>query len=73
MTLTDKSPMPFGFHKDKPMEKVPAAYLLWMWEDFMHDRSACRNVGTVAVHDYVKENFSALEKEYPNQIITHRP
>lgn len=28
--LTDQDPMPFGIHKGKPMEKVPASYLDWL-------------------------------------------
>jgi hypothetical protein len=28
--LTDKDPMPFGAHKGKPMEDVPASYLDWL-------------------------------------------
>ncbi len=30
MTLSDKSPMPFGTHKGCPMSQVPAKYLDWL-------------------------------------------
>lgn len=28
--FTDKTPMPFGMHKDVPLGDVPASYLLWL-------------------------------------------
>lgn len=66
MKLTDQSPMPFGTHKDKKMEDVPADYLLWLWDNGAH--------GVLGpVHDYIRENFSALETECPDRIIEHRP
>lgn len=30
--MTDTTPMPFGKHKGKPLEEVPAKYLLWLYE-----------------------------------------
>lgn len=66
MKLTDQSPMPFGKHKGQPMEKVPADYLLWLW-----DNGGWQVPGPV--NDYVRENFAALETECPDRIVDHRP
>jgi hypothetical protein len=63
MKLTDQSPMPFGTHKDKPMEKVPADYLLWLYDDMsqqgFHDNTPAR----AALWEYMEENHTALCKE----------
>ena len=86
MKLTDQSQMPFGKFEGYLMEKVPADYLLYLWDvaglwdkrelERLTDSSA----GAVryrdkrlAVHDYIRENFSALETECKDRIITHRP
>jgi hypothetical protein len=74
--LTDQDPMPFGTHSGKPMEKVPASYLLWLWEDGLWQLdNACtpRNISRLVVRDYIKRNFNALETECPDKIITRRP
>lgn len=65
--LTDSSPMPFGKHKNTPMEKVPARYLLWLWDEDVH-----AELGK-PVHDYIKENFSTLETEATDYIVKHPP
>lgn len=57
--LTDQSPMPFGVHKDKNMEDVPASYLLWL-----HNEN-CRHAEVAA---YIEENLSALKLEFPDTI-----
>lgn len=57
--LTDQSPMPFGVHKDKKMEDVPASYLLWL-----HNQG-CRNPDVAA---YIEESMSALTLECPDTI-----
>lgn len=66
--LTDQSPMPFGKHKDKPMEKVPASYLLWLWEECEVWNQPERDI-----HHYIVDNLTALTKECPNYIVTHFP
>ncbi len=74
MTLTEQSPMPFGVHRDKPMEKVPASYLLWLWEDEkLWESPEHHTDNQSAVYRYIVENFHALETECPDKIITHRP
>lgn len=67
MIMDDSTPMPFGTHKGKPMEDVPARYLLWLWEDSIW------NEPERPLHHYIKTSFSALEQECKDFIITHRP
>lgn len=52
--MEDSDLMPFGIHKGKEMEDVPAQYLLWL------DREGCSHEG---VKDYIKENMAILVKE----------
>lgn len=56
--MDDQTPMPFGKHKGKPMEEVPASYLLWLRD----------NGVSGDVKDYIEENLSALQKECPDYI-----
>lgn len=59
--LTDKSPFPFGkAHKDRDMEKVPARYLHWVWEN-------CDPSEPVDdVREYIIENFTVIKSEEPD-------
>ena len=59
--LQDDSPMPFGMHKDKLMQDVPASYLYWLWEE------EHINVNT-PVGDYIKRSMSVLKEETPDKI-----
>ena len=52
--LTDDCPMPWGKHKGKRMEDVPAKYLVWLWEN-----DKCNGV----VKDYIDDNWDALQLE----------
>jgi uncharacterized protein (DUF3820 family) len=54
MSLTDTDKMPYGIHKDKNMEDVPADYLLYLF-----DSGKCSK----AVQDYVIENKEVLKKQ----------
>lgn len=54
MTLTDNSLMPWGKYKNLPMVKVPADYLL-----FMYDQNKCSK----DVKDYIEDSFDILKKE----------
>ena len=54
LKLTDDSKMPFGMHRDKRLEDVPADYLLFMYEK---DRLG------PALREYVEENMDVLKKE----------
>ena len=52
--LTDESPMPYGKYKGRPMEDVPADYLIWL----VDNQRASPEVGA-----YVEENMDVLQKE----------
>lgn len=69
-TMTDETPMPFGKHKGKPMQRVPADYLLWLWEG-TNSPMLHKEKGGLA--NYIRTNFSAIEQEAPNVIIVNRP
>lgn len=46
--------MPFGRHKGKEMVKLPAHYLLWLFNE------GCAHEG---VRKYLNDNLEALRKE----------
>jgi len=52
--LTDKSLMPFGKYKGTEMEKVPAGYLIWIYEN---------NKCTDEVKEYIEDNMDVLKME----------
>ena len=52
--LTDESPMPYGKYKGRPMEDVPADYLIWLVDN---QRASPEVMG------YVEENREVLNKE----------
>jgi putative quorum-sensing-regulated virulence factor len=70
--MTDQDVITFGKYKGTAMEKVPASYLLWLWNNGMW-RSNVRGADSDPVRLYIIDNFSALEKECPDTIIDHRP
>lgn len=56
IVLTDESPMPFGIHKDKKMENVPAEYLL-----FLYENNKCgKNNG---LQEYIEDNLDVIKLE----------
>lgn len=55
--MNDKSLMPFGKYKGQPMIKVPASYLLWLYDQKYNSVTARE------VNDYIKENMDALKLE----------
>lgn len=61
-TLSDTDPMPFGKHKGKLMQDVPASYLHWLWTKGKEGDTTC------PVADYIRRNMDALSKEYANAI-----
>jgi len=61
-TLQDTDKMPFGKHKDMPMQDVPASYLHWLWTNGKKDDKQC------PVADYIRRNLFALKKEMPDAI-----
>lgn len=52
--LNDKSPMPYGAHKGKSMENVPAEYLIWLYDN---------NKAVYPVKRYIEDNMNVLKKE----------
>lgn len=65
--LTDDSLMPFGKHKGKRLDQVPASYLLWLWDDGWWQR-ADEPLGA-----YLADCFSALCEECPDYLPAHQP
>lgn len=65
--MNDQSEMPFGKHKGKKMEDVPASYLLWLWDNGVWSDTAH------VLHSYLRNNFSVLETEAHDYIVQHRP
>jgi len=61
--LTDESTMPYGKFKGRPMEKVPAWYLHWLW---VNGKRGTENDDPVA--DYICRNKLALMKEHPDGV-----
>ncbi len=60
--LVDLSPMPFGKHKGKPLQDVPASYLLWLWDN------GVKNEPWKPLHKYIKVSWDALLKDCPDYI-----
>ena len=56
---TDTTPMPFGKHKGKELQEVPASYLLWLYEEKGFKKSE-RHQNLKA---YIEDNMEVLEKE----------
>lgn len=52
--LTDLDPMPFGKHKGKPMQDVPAIYLRWLKEE---------GCGNTLVANYIHNSWDAIKQE----------
>ena len=53
-TLNDLDPMPFGKHKGKPMQDVPAKYLVWLKEVGCSDE---------LVRNYIFNSWDAIQGE----------
>jgi hypothetical protein len=60
--LEDWDLMPFGKHKNRPMQDVPSSYLHWLWMQGKKDDKDC------PVADYIRRNLSALKQELPDAI-----
>ena len=66
--LNDDSPMPFGKYKGIPLKKVPASYLLWLWDNAeFHAKPA------TAIHRYIRKSWSAIIMEFPDYIPENPP
>lgn len=60
--LKDLDPMPFGKHREVPMQDVPASYLHWLWSNGKKEDKQC------PVADYIRRNLSALKQEFTDGI-----
>ena len=60
--LDDTSPMPFGKHKNRPMQDVPATYLHFLW----HLGGLRNETKTNNVAAYIAKSLSALRQETPD-------
>lgn len=63
----DDTPMPFGKHKGKRLEDVPASYLLWLWDDGWWQRAG-EPLGA-----YLADAFDALLIDAPDYDPKHKP
>lgn len=61
MNYTDESLMPFGKHKELPLEEVPASYLIWL-EEQLGQKTNMNNTER-ALLAYIKDNWDVLQKE----------
>lgn len=61
MELDDVDKMPFGKHKDTPMQDVPASYFHYLWNNGMKSERS-------PVANYIRRSLSALKKENPDLI-----
>lgn len=53
--------MPFGKHKNKPMQDVPASYLHYLWSNGLSDEKS-------PVANYIRQNLDALKREHKDGI-----
>lgn len=61
MSFKDDYPMTFGKYRGTLMANVPAAYLLWLWDNSTEfNREKGYNKG---VFGYIKENLEVLREE----------
>ncbi len=58
--MEDTDLMPFGMHKGKQMQDVPASWLLWFKNE---PKSNNFNSDRQAVLDYINYNMDVLKKE----------
>ena len=52
--MEDTDLMPYGVHKGKEMQDVPASYLIWLFEN---------NKCSGDVKKYIEDNLEVLRKE----------
>jgi uncharacterized protein (DUF3820 family) len=56
--LTDEDPMPFGKHKGTALKKVPAKYLVWLYEQMLDDDN-----DKLRMFRYLQANEKVLRSE----------
>jgi hypothetical protein len=70
--MTDDDELTFGKYNGTKIGKVPASYLLWLWNNGMW-KSNTRSQREDPVREYIVKYFNHLETECPDIIIEHRP
>lgn len=60
--FTDCSIMPFGKHKGKTMQQVPADYLIWFY-DSVNANLGPNTPDAKKVFEYIESNYDVLEKQ----------
>lgn len=61
--LDDLSPMPFGKHRNIPMQDVPASYFHYLWISGLKHETKTNSVAR-----YIQRNLSHLKQEHPDGI-----
>lgn len=69
--FTDDDEITFGKYNGTRMGKVPASYLLWLWNNGMWRES--RGADRDPVRNYIIKNFNHLTTECPDTIVDHKP
>ena len=54
MNFNDSSLMPFGKYEGIELEKVPASYLLWLYDKGLNHQD---------LKEYIEDNMEVLKKE----------
>ena len=67
MKLTDDSTMPFGRHKGRKFQDVPADYMLWLGDEIAGSNDPLTQFKT-ALLVYIAENRECLEKEAAGEL-----
>lgn len=70
--LDDLDPMPFGEHRNVPMQDVPAHYFHWLWTTGGF-KSLTKNIAAsrsdrYKVAKYIESRLNHLRKEHPDGI-----
>lgn len=62
--LTDSCLMPFGEHKGKEMEQVPAQWLMWFWgKNKLQYKGNVLKPMQFRVCEYIEDNLDVLKME----------
>ena len=69
--MSDEDEITFGKYNGTPIGKVPASYLLWLWDNGMWRETLSNRSDPVRF--YIMKHFHALETECPDRIIEHTP
>lgn len=64
--LDDLDPMPFGMHKGKPMQDVPAKYLHWLWTRSDRGIQLKERTNVGSVYRYIESRIEHMKKEHPD-------